>query len=165
MSLVLPGSSIVPARACRIQAAAGAGRRCLLAGARGQPGPVTREHGSCVAGVRVQHVGKGYVMLRIYPIVLEVLRQLQPALRRIEGLDRDLGRQMRRASSSVVLNLGEGMYNSRGQNRQARYHNALGSARETLSCLEVAAISGYVTEDAQLKGVSENLCKLIRWAT
>lgn len=39
---------------------------------------------------------------------------------------------------------------SRGQNRQARYHNALGSARETLSCLEVAAVSSYVEEDKQL---------------
>ena len=79
-------------------------------------------------------------MLRIYPVVLEVLKQLQPALRRIEVQDRDLARQLRRASSSIALNLGEGMY-SRGQNRQARYHSALGSARETLSCLEVAALS------------------------
>ena len=39
---------------------------------------------------------------------------------------------------------------SRGQNRHARYHSALGSARETLSCLEVAALSSYVEEDAQL---------------
>ena len=70
-------------------------------------------------------------MLRIYPIVLEVLKQLQPALRRIEVQDRDLARQLRRASSSVALNLGEGMY-SRGQNRQARYHTALGSARDAI---------------------------------
>jgi hypothetical protein len=39
---------------------------------------------------------------------------------------------------------------SRGQNRHARYHSALGSARETLSCLEDAALSRYVEEDAQL---------------
>jgi four helix bundle protein len=88
-------------------------------------------------------------MLRIYPIVLEVLKQLQPALRRIEVQDRDLARQLRRASASIALNLGEGMY-SRGQNRHARYHSALGSARETLSCLEVAALSSYVEEDKQL---------------
>jgi four helix bundle protein len=88
-------------------------------------------------------------MLRIYPIVLEVLKQLQPALRRIEVQDRDLARQLRPARASIALNLGEGMY-SRGQNRHARYHNALGSARETLSCLEVAALSSYVEEDAQL---------------
>ena len=58
-------------------------------------------------------------MLRIYPVVLEVLKQLQPALQRIEVKDRDLARQLRRASSSIALNLAEGMY-SRGQNRNAR---------------------------------------------
>ena len=48
-------------------------------------------------------------MLRIYPVVLSVLERLQPALRRIELKDRDLARQLRRCSSSVDLNLAEGM--------------------------------------------------------
>jgi four helix bundle protein len=99
----------------------------------------TRRPRACVAtGKRARFARwKGSIMLRIYPVVLEVLRQLQPVLRRIEQRDRDLGRQLRRCSASVALNLAEGMY-SRGQNRAARYHNALGSARETLACLEVA---------------------------
>ena len=88
-------------------------------------------------------------MLRIYPVVLEMLGKLQSPLKRIEQRDRDLARQLRRCSSSVALNLAEGMY-SRGQNRNARYHTALGSARETLACLEVAVVSHYVAEDAQL---------------
>ena len=46
-------------------------------------------------------------MLRIYSVVLEVLRQLQPALKRIEVRDKDLGRQLRRCSASVALNLAE----------------------------------------------------------
>jgi four helix bundle protein len=105
-------------------------------------------------------------MLRIYPVVLEVLRTLQPVLRRIEAKDRDLGRQLRRCSSSVALNLAEGMY-SRGQNRNARYHSALGSARETLACLEVAEVCGYVggPETAlqqQLDYVIGTLVKLVR---
>jgi hypothetical protein len=33
---------------------------------------------------------------------------------------------------------------SRGKNRNARYHSALGSARETRACLEVAEACGYV---------------------
>src|SRR5207247_7641701 len=61
----------------------------------------------------------------------------------IERRDSDLARQLRRAAASIALNLGEGMY-SRGRGRQARYHTALGSARETLSCLEVAHALGYV---------------------
>jgi four helix bundle protein len=88
-------------------------------------------------------------MLRIYNVVLEVLKELQPPLRRIELKDRDLARQLRRCSSSVALNLAEGMY-SRGRNRTARYHTALGSARETLSCLEVAVVCGYLPENVSL---------------
>jgi four helix bundle protein len=49
----------------------------------------------------------------------------------------------------VALNLAEGMY-SRGKNRGARYHNALGSARETLACLEVAVVCGYLQQDPGL---------------
>src|SRR5262245_41080847 len=82
-------------------------------------------------------------MLQIYPIVLEVIRQLRPLLIVIERKDRDLGRQLRRCAASTRLNLGEGMY-SRGRNKAAKYHVALGSAREMLSCLEVAEAFGYV---------------------
>ena len=84
-------------------------------------------------------------MLRIYGVILETLRVLRPTMENFERKDADLGRQMRRAASSVVLNVSEGSY-SRGGNRQARYHSALGSARETLACLEVAAVLGYAEE-------------------
>jgi four helix bundle protein len=76
-------------------------------------------------------------MLRIYEVILELVEGLQPVVRLVEKRDRDLARQLRRASCSVALNVAEGMY-SRGQNRTARYHSALGSARETLACLELA---------------------------
>ena len=82
-------------------------------------------------------------MLRIYPVILEVLRQLRPVLRRIELRDKDLARQLRRCSVSIALNVAEGMYR-RGGNRTTRYHSALGSARETLACLEAAEACGYV---------------------
>jgi len=103
-------------------------------------------------------------MLRIYHIVLEVLKQLQPALRRIELRDRDLARQLRRCSNSIALDLAEGRY-SRGRNRVARHHSVLGSARETLACLDVAAICGYVQPDSslndQLDRVVATLVKLV----
>ena len=103
-------------------------------------------------------------MLNIYHVVLGVLKQLQPAVRRIEVRDRELARQLRRCSSSVALNLAEGMY-SRGKNRGARYHNALGSARETLACMEVAVVCSYVQQDAslhdQLDRIVATLVKLV----
>jgi hypothetical protein len=40
---------------------------------------------------------------------------------------------------------------SRGKNQAARYHTAMGSMRETLSCLEVGVALGYlIAVDASL---------------
>ena len=82
-------------------------------------------------------------MLRIYTTVLEVIRALQPVTAQIEAHDRDLARQLTRAAASVALNVSEGS-GSRGGTRRERYHNALGSARETGACLDVAVALGYV---------------------
>jgi four helix bundle protein len=90
-------------------------------------------------------------MLRIYGLILETIGVLRPVIERIERKDGDLGRQLRRAASSIALNVSEGSY-SRGGNRQVRYHSAMGSARETLACLEVAAVLGYTEGiDAQMR--------------
>ncbi|MBK7585947.1 MAG: four helix bundle protein [Myxococcales bacterium] len=82
-------------------------------------------------------------MLRIYPLILEVLRELRALIAKLERRDPDLTRQLRRCATSIALNVGEGM-GSRGKLRQVRYHTALGSARETLACLEVACALGYI---------------------
>jgi four helix bundle protein len=97
-------------------------------------------------------------MLTIYPVILETITALRPSLGRIEQHDRDLGRQLRRAASSIALGVAEGMY-SRGGNRAARYHNALGSARETMACLEVAVAMGYL--DAADPVVLDRLGRII----
>jgi four helix bundle protein len=89
-------------------------------------------------------------MLRIYSNVIEVLRALRPVVALIEAHDRDLARQLRRAASSAALNMCEGS-GSRGGTRRERYQNALGSARETGACLDVAIAIGYVQEiDAEI---------------
>jgi four helix bundle protein len=81
--------------------------------------------------------------LRIYPVILSAISSLRAPLAEVQRHDCDLARQLRRAASSVSLNVGEGMY-SRGNSRKARYHTALGSAREVLACLETARAFGYV---------------------
>jgi hypothetical protein len=54
---------------------------------------------------------------------------------------------------------------SRGQIRTARYHSALGSARETLACLEVAVVCSYSQQDPrlhdQLDRIVATLVKLV----
>ena len=99
-----------------------------------------RRGGAFARGAR----GKGEEnMLRIYSTVIEVLKGLRPVVTQIENHDRDLARQLRRAASSIALNVSEGS-GSNGGTRRERYRNALGSARETGACLDVAAALGYV---------------------
>jgi four helix bundle protein len=75
--------------------------------------------------------------------MLEAITTMRPLLSRIERHDTDLGRQLRRAASSVVLNLAEGS-GSFGRVRTQRYRTALGSARETLACLRTGEAFGYI---------------------
>jgi four helix bundle protein len=91
-------------------------------------------------------------MLHIYTTMIEAMRMLRPVLVSIERHDADLGRQLRRAASSVALNIGEGS-GSTGGTRTARYRTALGSARETIACLDVGEALGYLGGvDAVLRG-------------
>jgi len=46
-------------------------------------------------------------MLRIYPVMLELVRVMRPIVREIERRDPDLGRQCRRALASAPLNVAE----------------------------------------------------------
>ena len=87
--------------------------------------------------------------LRIYDFVIETIRLLAPVVRDVAKHDRDLADQMRRALSSVALNLNEGAGSQRG-NRRLRYENACGSAKESRACYEVAGAFGYVALDALL---------------
>lgn len=81
--------------------------------------------------------------LRIYSIAIDMVRQLRPLIQRIAARDSNLADQLRRAATSVPLNLHEGAY-SQGRNVQARFHNALGSAAEVKACLDVAEALGYL---------------------
>lgn len=63
--------------------------------------------------------------MRVYQQAIEMNRQLALVAPRIERHDRDLVRQMKRAASSVALNLAEGLGNQ-GGNRELRFQTALG---------------------------------------
>ena len=102
-------------------------------------------------------------MLRIYDVMLRVLESLKTVLPCVRRHDGDLDRQLRRAASSVLLNLAEGSGSS-GGNRRLRYQNALGSARECQAALHAACALGYVaTIDPPVsEGLREVIASLVK---
>ena len=61
-----------------------------------------------------------------------------------------------RASSSVALNISEGSYSRKG-NRLARWQDAMGSANETRSALQVVAAVGIVEPSSSLLDLPDKI--------
>ena len=88
---------------------------------------------------------------------VELVRQLRPLIERIGTRDSNLADQLRRAATSVPLNLHEGAY-SQGGHVRARFHNALGSAAEVRACLDVAEAMGYLDHvDPELRNILDRI--------
>src|SRR5262245_39506289 len=81
--------------------------------------------------------------MRIYELSLTIVESVCTLANRVQQHDRDLARQMRRACSSVPLNMQEGLY-SRGGSRVARFHDSMGSAKETMAGLHVCVAARYL---------------------
>jgi four helix bundle protein len=74
---------------------------------------------------------------------IRAIEVLRPTVARIRHHDRHLGEQLRRALSSIALNVAEGN-RSPGGNRLARFSTAAGSTAESRAALRVAVAWGYV---------------------
>jgi four helix bundle protein len=94
--------------------------------------------------------------------VIEALRSVVPKVKR---RDRGLADQLRRAASSVALNIAEADLSDPGNQRE-RFFTAAGSANETLAALKVAVAWGYLesgdaeTASALLQRILPMLWKL-----
>ncbi|HEY8087452.1 MAG TPA: four helix bundle protein [Polyangiaceae bacterium] len=75
---------------------------------------------------------------------IQAIEVLRPVVARIRQCDRDLGEQLRRALSSVALNVAEGN-SSEGGSRLSRFSTAAGSTSEARAALRVAVAWGYVS--------------------
>jgi four helix bundle protein len=82
-------------------------------------------------------------MLNIYPVILSFVADVAELVPRVGHHDPDLARQLRRASTSVVLNTAEAMH-ARGRSRTACYNTALREMRESHAALQVSVLLHYL---------------------
>jgi four helix bundle protein len=87
--------------------------------------------------------------MRVYEQAMRVVRGVAGVADAIGRHDRDLLGQLKRATSSVPLNVAEGL-GHKGGNREQRFCTALGSAREVAACLDVAVAWGYLGSGAEV---------------
>jgi four helix bundle protein len=90
-------------------------------------------------------------------VSIDVVRSLRQPLEILRSRDADLHRQIRRAASSVALNISEGNQRS-GKDRVYHFRIARGSAAEVCTALRVAVAWG----DLQAAAVGETLRLLDR---
>jgi four helix bundle protein len=76
-------------------------------------------------------------------LALDAVAALGPLVGTIAQHDRDLASQLRRAGSSLPLNVAEGARRE-GRDRLQHYRIAAGSAAEARSALQVARAWGYI---------------------
>ena len=81
-----------------------------------------------------------------FDIAIEFITALKPAVAAIATHDRDLADQLKRAASSVPLNISEGARRV-GRDRLHSFRIAAGSAAEARAALAVAQAWGYVNSE------------------
>jgi len=81
-----------------------------------------------------------------YDLSLDLLQLLRPILAAVKQQDPDLADQIRRAATSVTMNLAEGTGRS-GKERAYHYRIARGSVLEVRGGLDAAEAWGYVEKD------------------
>ena len=98
--------------------------------------------------------------LRIYTETLALVRTMRDTLTEIARHDADLGKQTRRALTSIPLNIAEGEHRSDGHGR-ARFSTAMGSANEVRACLEVAEAMGYIQAHAAERDAFDRIARTL----
>ena len=99
-------------------------------------------------------------MFIAYEVSLEAIKSLRGVVPRIEVHDRDLADQIRRAASSVVLNLAEGQRLTKG-NKPKHYAIAHGSANEVRAGIKTALAWGWIEEAEEPLAVLDRLLALL----
>lgn len=95
-----------------------------------------------------------------YEVSLEVIQSLRRLVPQIERNDRDLADQLKRAASSVVLNLAEGQRLTKG-NKPKHYAIAHGSANEVRAAIRTAVAWGWIEDASEQLALVDRLLALL----
>ena len=98
-------------------------------------------------------------MLIAYKVALEMVSLLRPIVDQMKVLNLDCAKQLQRAASSTVLNLGEGQRRQGGDKRRA-YEIAHGEAREVMAALDLAMAWGWCLPDTEVRAKLDHLLAL-----
>ena len=99
-------------------------------------------------------------MLIAYEVSLELIRSLRSVVTTIARFDSDLADQMRRAATSVSLNLAEGQRLKTG-NQRRHYEIAHGSANEVKGALDVAEAWGWPVDTTEARALIDRQLALL----
>ena len=105
----------------------------------------------------------GYELVA-YQVALELARELRPVVETLNRHDRNLADQLKRAATSVVLNVAEGEGLS-GKRRTNHFRIALGSAREANACLDLSHAWGYTQPDQKVQALFKRTRALLAGLT
>jgi len=98
--------------------------------------------------------------LRIYGEALQLIRRLRGTVAKIAQHDADLARQMRKALTSIPLNIAEGEGRKNG-NQRVRFETAMGSANEVRACIETAEAWDYIDADASVIDMLDRIARTL----
>jgi four helix bundle protein len=99
-------------------------------------------------------------MFIAYEVSIDVIKSLRVVIPQIERNDRDLADQIKRAASSVALNLAEGQRLTKG-NKPKHYAIAHGSANEVRAALHTALAWGWIEDAAPQLAALDRLLALL----
>jgi len=106
-----------------------------------------------MGGMNTTQTTPSSVRFHVLSVALELISHLREPLERIQMHDGDLARNLRRAASSIAMNLSEG--NRRvGKDRLHLFRVAAGSAAEVRTALWVALSWGYFEAEVAEEALS-----------
>jgi len=96
----------------------------------------------------------------VYDASIELVRTLAPMVPNIKRYDKDLAEQMRRAATSVVLNINEGRRRAGGDQRR-HFEIANGSAHEVLAALDAATAWGWLGDTSAARTLLDRILAML----